>query len=80
MSMSTLGQGPNPRKNPPRPWKGPFSAVDVAEDRGSNLLLIVTLWVIPRNRKSTKQKRTIEKREMSEKKAAIIAFSALNLT
>ena len=55
-------------------------AVDVAEDRGSNLLLIVTLWVIPRNRKSTKQKRTIEKREMSEKKAVIIAFSALNLT
>ena len=54
--------------------------MDVAEDRGSNLLLVVTLRVIPRNRKSTKQKRTTKKREMSEKKAAIIAFSAVCLT
>ena len=41
-------------KTPPRPWEGPFSAIDVAEDKGSNLLLVVTLRVIPRNRKSTK--------------------------
>ena len=73
-------KGPIQGKTPHRLWKGPFSAVDVAEDKGSNLLLVVTLRVIPRNRKSTKQKRTTKKREMSEKKAAIIAFSALNLT
>ena len=28
--------------------------MDVVEDKGSNLLLIVTLQIIPRNRKSTK--------------------------
>ena len=47
MSMSTLGQGPSPRKNT-------SSAMDVAENKGSNLLLVVTLQIVPRNRKSTK--------------------------
>ena len=45
-----LGYG----KNPPRLWEEPSSAMDVAEDKGSNLLLVVTLRVIPRNMKSTK--------------------------
>ena len=38
----------------PRSWEEPSSAMDVADDKGSNLLLVVTLRVIPRNRKSTK--------------------------
>ena len=54
--------------------------MDVAEDKGSNLLLVVTLQIIPRNRKVLKQKRTTEKTEMSEGKTTIIAFSALCLT
>ena len=39
---------------PLRPWEEPSSAMDVAEDKGSSLLLVVTLQVIPRNRVSTK--------------------------
>ena len=41
-------------KTPPRPWEEPFLAMDVAKDKGSNLLLVIILRVIPRNRKSTK--------------------------
>ena len=41
-------------KTPPRPWEELFSAMDVAEDKGSNLLLVMTLRAIPRNRKNTK--------------------------
>ena len=54
MSMSTLGQWPNPRKNPSSAMGRTLLDMDVAEDKGSNLLLVVTLRVIPRNRKSTK--------------------------
>ena len=54
MSISTLGQGPSPRKNP-------SSAMDVAEDKGSSLLLGVTLRVIPWNRVSTKTEKDNEK-------------------
>ena len=58
MSMSTLGQGLNPRKNS-------SSTMDVAEDKGSNLLLVVTVQVIPRHRKSTKtEKDNREKRNV----------------
>ena len=68
-------KGPVQGKTPPRPWEEPSSAMDVAEDERSNLLLVATLRVIPQNRK-----RTTEKIEMSERKTAIMAFSALNLT
>ena len=47
-------KGPVQGKTPPQPWEGPFSAIDVAEDKGSNLLLVVTLQIISRNKKSTK--------------------------
>ena len=54
MSISTLGQGPSPRKNPFSAMGRTLLGMDVAEDKGSNLLLVVTLQVIPRNKKSTK--------------------------
>ena len=54
--------------------------MDVAENKGDNLPLVVTLQIVPRNRKSTKAKKTTEKVKVSEGKAAIMAFSALSLT
>ena len=47
-------KGPIQERTPPRPWEEPSSTMDVAEDKGSSLLLVVTLRVIPRNRVSTK--------------------------
>ena len=41
-------------RTPPRLWEEPSSAMDVAEDKGSSLLLGVTLRVIPWNMVSTK--------------------------
>ena len=52
--MSTLGQGPSPRKNPSSAMGRTLLSMDVAEDKGGNLPLVVTLQIIPRNRKSTK--------------------------
>ena len=57
MSMSTLGQGPSPRKNPSSAMGRTLLSMDVAEDKGGNLPLVVTLQIIPRNRKSTKAKK-----------------------
>ena len=54
MSISTLGQGPSPRKNPSSAIERTFLDMDVAEDKGGNLPLVVTLQVTPQNRKSTK--------------------------
>jgi len=47
-------KGPFQGRTPPRPWEEPSSAMNVAEDKGSSLLLVVTLRVIPWNRISTK--------------------------
>ena len=64
--MSTLGRGPSPRKNPSSAMgrKNPSSAMwrillgmDVAEDKGDNPPLVVTLQIVPRNKKSTKAER-----------------------
>ena len=54
MSISTMGQGPSPRKNPSLAMGRTLLSMDVAEDKRGNLPLVVTLQVIPRNRKSTK--------------------------
>ena len=52
--MSTLGQGPSPRKNPSSAMERTLLGMDVIEDKWGNLLLLVTLQIIPWNRKSTK--------------------------
>ena len=56
MTISTLGQGPNPKKNP-------SLAMDVAEDKGSMLLLRVTFRVIPWKGVSTKTEKDNGKNE-----------------
>ena len=58
--MSTKGQGPSPKKNPSSAMGRTLLGMDVAEDKGSNLLLVVTLQIIPRNRKSTKAEKDNE--------------------
>ena len=52
--MSTLGQGPNPKKNSSSAMGRILLGMDVVEDKGGNLLLAMTLQMIPRNRTSTK--------------------------
>ena len=62
MSMFALGIGPDLRKayplghgkDPPQPWEGPSSAINVAKGKGSNSVLVMTFRVISSNRKSTK--------------------------
>ena len=54
--------------------------MNIAEDKGGNLPLVVTLHIVPQSRKSTKAEKTTEKTEVSKGRAAIIAFSALCLT
>ena len=58
--MSTLGQEPSPRKNPSSAMGRTLLGMDVVEDKGGNLLLVVTLQIIPRNRKSTKAEKDNE--------------------
>ena len=53
--------------------------MDVAEDKGSSLLLRVTLRVIPKNRVSTKIENDNGRNGNIQKKAAIIVLSALYL-
>ena len=55
--MSTLGQEPSPKKNPSSAMGRILLGMDVAEDKGGNLLLAMTLQIIPRNRTSTKVKK-----------------------
>ena len=50
-------KGPVQGKTPPWLGEEPSSAMDITEDKGSSLLLVVTLWAIPRNRVSTKTKK-----------------------
>ena len=45
---------PSPRKNPSSAMGRTLLGMDVAEDKGGNLLLVVTLQIIPWNRKSIK--------------------------
>ena len=52
--MSTLGQGPSPKKNPSSAMGRILLGMDVAEDKGGNLSLVVTPQTVPRNRKSAK--------------------------
>ena len=52
--MSTLGQEPSPRKNPSSAMGRILFGMDVVEDKGGNLLLVMTLQIIPRNKTSTK--------------------------
>ena len=86
--MSTLGQGPSPKKNLSSIMGRILLGMDVVEDKGGNLPLVVTPQTVPRNRKSVKheigkvlkQEKTTEKTEVSEGKTAIIAFRALCLT
>ena len=63
MLMSTLGQGPSSRKNPSSVMgrKSSSSAMgrillgmDIVEDKRVNLLLVVTLQIVPQSRESTK--------------------------
>ena len=54
MSMSTLGQGPSPRKTPSSAMGKTLLGMDVTEDKGGNLLPVVTLQIILRNRKNIK--------------------------
>ena len=52
--MSILGQGLSPRKNPSSIMGRILLSMDVAEDTGGNLPLVVILQIVPRNRKSAK--------------------------
>ena len=52
--MSTLGQGPNPRKNPSSAMGRILIGMDIAEDKRSNLPLVMTFHIIPQGRKNTK--------------------------
>ena len=52
--MSTLGQGPNPRKNPSSAIGRILLGMDIAEDKKDNPPLVVTLHIVPQDRKSTK--------------------------
>ena len=51
---STLGQGPSPRKNPSSAMGRTLLGMDVAEDKGGNPSLVMTLQIIPRNGKRTR--------------------------
>ena len=52
--MSALGQGPSPRKNPFSTMRRILLGMDVAEDKGGNLPLVVTPQTVLRIRKSAK--------------------------
>ena len=40
-------KGPVQGRTPPQPWEEPSSAMDVVENKGSSLLLGMTLRIIP---------------------------------
>ena len=52
--MSTLGQGPNPRKNPSSAMGKILLGMDIVEDERGNLPSVVTLHIVPQSRKMTK--------------------------
>ena len=55
--MSTLGQGPSPKKNSSSTMGRLLLGMDVAEDKGGNLPLVVTLQTVLWNRKSVKARK-----------------------
>ena len=57
MGRILLGHG----KDPPLPWEGPFSAINVVEGKGSNSVLVMTFRVISPNRNNTKTTKSKEK-------------------
>ena len=54
MSMSTLGQGSNPRKNPSSAMERILIGIDIAEDKKVNLSLVMTLQIVPQSWENTK--------------------------
>ena len=78
--MSTLGQGPSLRKNPSSTMERTLLGMDVAKDKGGNLPLVVTLQVIPWNRKSTKAKKDNRENGNVRGKGCHDFISALYLT
>ena len=48
-----LDLGPSPRKDPSSAMKRILLSMDIAEDKGDNLPLVVTHYVVPQSRKST---------------------------
>ena len=52
--MSTLSQGSSLRKNPSLAMGKILLGMDIAEDERGNLPLVVTLYIVPQSRKSTK--------------------------
>ena len=52
--MSTLGQGPSPRKNPSSAMGKILLGMDIAEDEKGNLPSVVALHIVPQSKKSTK--------------------------
>ena len=52
--MSVLGQGPSPRKNLSSAMGRFLLSINVAEDEGDNMPLVVALQIVPRNKKSAK--------------------------
>ena len=57
-----LDQGPSPRKNPSSAMRRILLGRIIAEDKGDNLPLVVTLYIVPWSRKST-----ITKKDNGEK-------------
>ena len=55
--MSTLSQGPSPRKNPSSAIGKILLGMDIAEDERGNLPSVVTLHIVSQSRKSTKAKK-----------------------
>jgi len=52
--MSTLDQGSNPRKNSSSIMGRTLLSMNIADGKGGNLLLVVTLQIIPWNKTSIK--------------------------
>ena len=57
MSMPTLGQGLSLRKSPFSAMGRILLGMGVVEDKEGNLPLVVTLHIVPRSRKSTKDRK-----------------------
>ena len=52
--MSTLGQGPSPRKNPSSAMGKILLGMDIAESKRGKRPLVVTLHIVSQGRKNTK--------------------------
>ena len=58
-----IGPRDSPRKNPSLAMERIILSMDVAEDKGDNLPLVVTLQIVPWNRKSIKVEKNNEESE-----------------